>query len=93
MMARSKMKALSLEEQIMIPSHAVLERENGKYVFIEKQGKAISKKVILGNVSGDNVQVRSGLMIGDRLVVSSHQFLSNNQKIKVIKISKQYAKK
>ena len=89
MMTRAETIALSLSKQIMIPSHAVLEREYGKVVFIVENGKAVEKNVSLGTSVENKVQVLSGLDVGDRLVVSSQQFIANNDIINIIATSKQ----
>jgi HlyD family secretion protein len=93
MMTRAETIALSLPGQIMIPSHAILEREFGKVVFVVENGKAMERQVSLGTSIGNKVQVLSGLKAGDRLVVSSQQFVANNDVIKVIATSKQLAQK
>jgi RND family efflux transporter MFP subunit len=93
MMTRAETIALSLSAQIMVPSHAVLEREYGKVVFIVKNGKAIERKVSLGTSIENKVQILSGLKTGDRLIVSSQQFIANNEAINIIATSKQLVQK
>jgi membrane fusion protein, heavy metal efflux system len=93
MMTRAETIALSLSNQIMIPSHAVLEREYGKVVFVVKNAKAVEKNVSLGTAVENKVQVLSGLNVGDRLVVSSQQFIANNETINIIATSKQLVQK
>lgn len=93
MMARAVLTTVSKDGQIIIPSHAVVERIEGKYVFVSQNGKAIEKRVMLGNSAGDAVHVLKGLNAGDMLIVSGQRFLVQNQKINVIQSSRQYAVK
>ena len=93
MMTRAETIALSLSKQIMVPSHAVLEREYGKVVFIVENGKAVEKQVSLGTSIDNKAQILSGLKVGDRLVVSSQQFIANNDVINIIATTKQLVQK
>ncbi|MBU2509937.1 efflux RND transporter periplasmic adaptor subunit [bacterium] len=90
MMSRAALQTISVDNQILIPAHAVLEKNDGKVVFVEQGGKAIEKKVVVGVTVENSVQVMDGLNPGDKLIISGHQFLSDNQKINVIGTSKQY---
>ncbi len=83
MMARVEMITTAAANEIIIPRHAVLERENGRIVFVENDGTAVEKSVHLGTIIKDEVQVVSGLQSGEKLVVTGHQFLSDQEKINV----------
>lgn len=58
-----------LEEAIVVPSFALLRREDGVYAMVAEKGKAAERRVVLGSGSGDSVLVESGLKAGDELVV------------------------
>ena len=89
MMARSEMLTHAEPNEIIIPRYAVLERETNRIVFIEKNGIAIERPVILGTIIKDEVQVLSGLQSGDKLILTGHHFLTNEEAVKVVSQTKQ----
>jgi membrane fusion protein (multidrug efflux system) len=91
MMARVEMVTMAEPSEIIIPSYAILEREANRIVFIEKNGMAIERPVILGTVVKDEVQVLSGLQSGDKLIVTGQHFLTNEERVTVLKAFKQKA--
>lgn len=58
-----------LKDAIVVPSFALLRREDGVYAMVAEKGKAAERRVVLGSGSGDSVLVESGLKAGDELVV------------------------
>lgn len=60
-----------------IPLDAVYQTAGESYVFIEKDGRAISKKVELGEVTGSYVTVISGLKSGDTLILNRNILASD----------------
>ncbi|MBF0278750.1 MAG: efflux RND transporter periplasmic adaptor subunit [SAR324 cluster bacterium] len=84
MMARVEMITYAAPNQIIIPRHAVLERENNRIVFVEKNGTSVERPVVLGTVVKDEVQVLSGLQNGENLIVTGHHFLADRDSIKVV---------
>lgn len=53
-----------------IPLDAVYQTRDAAYVYVERQGKAVSKKVELGNVYGAFVEVNGGLSRGDKVIIN-----------------------
>lgn len=92
MMARVEMVTLAVQSEVIIPRDSVLEREKSRMVFIEKNGKAIERPVILGTIIKDEVQVLSGLQSGDNLIITGQHFLTNEEQVNVVKKTKQKAK-
>ena len=85
MMARVEMITMAAPSEIIIPRYAVLERENSRIVFIENNGVALEREVLLGTIIKDEVQVISGLQRGDRLIITGQYFLTNEEKVNVVK--------
>ncbi|MBF0288788.1 MAG: efflux RND transporter periplasmic adaptor subunit [SAR324 cluster bacterium] len=83
MMARVEMVTTAVANEIIIPRHAVLEREHGRIVFVENNEIALEKPVQLGTIIKDEVQVIFGLQPGEKLVVTGHQFLADQEKVHV----------
>ncbi len=57
---------------ITVPQKAVLSSQQGNSVWVmDKDGKAQPRQVVLGEESGENVIVESGLKVGDRVVTDN----------------------
>lgn len=85
MTSRIQMVTLDLKQQIVIPRHTVLEKTNGKFVFVKKGDQAEIRKVITGVPVNNEIQVLEGLQNGDLLIVRGQQFLSDQSPVKVIR--------
>jgi RND family efflux transporter MFP subunit len=71
---------------IVIPVNVVQSDETGKYVFVlskSSNGKTIAHRVIvtIGEVYGENVEIKAGLNAGDQLVIEGFQNLYEGQGI------------
>ena len=53
-----------------IPLDAIYQSSTDSYVFVVKNGKAETKKIVLGAVVGQYAQVVSGLTSGDEIILS-----------------------
>lgn len=63
-----------------VPLDAVYQTETNAYVFTNKSGKAFSKIVQLGNVTGSYVEIQKGLSSGDQVIVSRNVIAGDNIK-------------
>ncbi|RPI58090.1 MAG: efflux RND transporter periplasmic adaptor subunit, partial [Planctomycetaceae bacterium] len=78
-----------LENVIMIPLRAVIPLENGKEVYVVRDGKAKSCKVVLGFFKGDRVQIvgdakgQTGLKKDDLLIIPGNRYVSEGQPVKI----------
>jgi len=71
---------------IVIPVNVVQSDETGKYVYVlskSSNGKTIAHRVVvtIGEVYGENVEIRAGLKTGDELVTEGFQNLYEGQTI------------
>lgn len=70
---------------IVIPLTVLQSDEGGKYVFVvvDEKGKKITRKkrVLVGDIYGDQIEVKSGLTEGDQLVTQGYQGLYEGQAI------------
>jgi membrane fusion protein (multidrug efflux system) len=57
------------EEKIMIPQAALIADQEGVYVFVVEDGKAVVKRVKPGGEHGTIVVIESGLSAGDLVIV------------------------
>ena len=66
---------------LVIERKNVMKDENGKYVFVAKNGVAKKTYIKTGNENG-SFEVLEGVNIGDKVVVSSLNLVSDNAKVK-----------
>lgn len=81
-----RIKDYSAEKAIVIPINMVQTDETGKYVFIMSKasnGKTTAHRVtvIIGEVYGDNVEIKSGLSGGEQLIKEGYQSLYEGQMV------------
>jgi len=72
-------------ERPLVTDLAVLKQtgSNDRYVFLEKEGKAVYTKVELGTRIGDKYEIVSGLHVGDRVIVQGNTGLIDGAEIQV----------
>ncbi|MCD6405026.1 MAG: efflux RND transporter periplasmic adaptor subunit [Planctomycetes bacterium] len=68
---------------VAVPLRAVVPLEGRYVVFVERDGRAVEVEVALGITDGRNIQVTSGLSIGDRLLVEGQRQVSDGQAVAV----------
>lgn len=77
---------LDIEEAadaIVVPSTAILDRTDGKIVYVNNNGTAQAKYVDAGFDNGESTVILSGLNSGDELVVEGQQFIEDGTPLKV----------
>jgi len=73
-----------LEDVIVVPLYAVLDRDGEKYVFVEEDGTAVLRQVRLGPVIDGKVVLFGGLQAGEHLIVKGHQLVGDGGPVKVV---------
>lgn len=68
---------------ISIPQYVLVTRLDGNGVFVEKDGIAQWRDVELGGIVRGQVLVKSGINVGDRVVVTGHRELADGDKLLV----------
>lgn len=71
------------ENVLAIPSKAVFEKEEKKYVYTVINGKAVATEVEIGLEGEDLTQVIKGLAEGDTVIVSPSNSISDGSKLKI----------
>jgi membrane fusion protein (multidrug efflux system) len=61
------------QEKIVIPQAALIADQQGPYVFAVEDGKAVVRRVKLGEEVGANVSIDSGLKAGEQIIVEGLQ--------------------
>jgi membrane fusion protein, multidrug efflux system len=61
------------EEKVVIPQAALIADQEGAYVFVVEDGKAVVKRVKIGAEVGTGVTIESGLTGGEQVIVEGLQ--------------------
>ena len=74
---------------IIVPAHAVLEDQRGRYVFVAEVGDgdiAIVKRrtIKTGKLGPYGIPVTSGVKAGDQLIVAGLRFVENDMNVRVL---------
>ncbi len=75
---------LSRTEVVINPRTGTSEYWRRYYVFVVKQGHAVSRSVEPGIESNDRVQIRSGLAAGDSLIVVGQKLVKDGFPVRVV---------
>lgn len=70
---------------IIIPRNLILSEGDKHFVFVEKNGKAEKREVIIGSQAGADIEIQSGLNPGDRLINCCMSLLDDGIKVKITK--------
>lgn len=89
MIGRLEITKQEFDNAVVIPLDAVIERGTERFVFVEENGVAVMRPIELGASYLSQVQVLSGLKAGENLITFGHRELSNNDKVKVSRVSPQ----
>jgi membrane fusion protein (multidrug efflux system) len=66
---RVRLTGATKPNALVVPSRAVLEGPQGKFVYVVAEGKALPKPVQVGDQIGDNWIINQGLAVGDQVIV------------------------
>lgn len=85
MFARVELVKHVFNQALAVPLYAIITEGDERFVFLEKGGRAVKRRVKLGTLVGWQVHVTSGLKAGERVVVVGHRLLDYGQAVKVLK--------
>jgi membrane fusion protein, multidrug efflux system len=74
-------EAGTAEEKVLVPQAALIADQEGIYVFVVENGKAIVKRIKPGGESGPNVVVNEGLNGGEQVIVEGLQSIRPGQPV------------
>jgi len=72
----------SNERALMVPSNAILRDSKGSIVWVKNDGVYESKRIHLGEISGDRASILHGLNEGDTVVISGSYLLQSEYILK-----------
>lgn len=90
--ATVKIKDYSNSQAITVPLSVVQNDEDGKYVMVASDDKgkltAMKKPVVIGELYGDKIEIKSGLQTGDQLITNGFQNLYQGQTLETDTVKK-----
>ncbi len=79
---------LDISQAIMVPTEAIIPILKGKKVYVMQDGKVTEKMVETGLRTDKSIQITSGLVPGDSLIVSGIMALKKDAPVKVKQVVK-----
>ncbi len=79
-----KLKIDNDDSAIVIERKNIREDNGQKFVYVENNGKALRKVVTTGRESSNEVEITSGLNVGDKLITCCMNQLAEGIKLKVV---------
>jgi len=83
MVAKGKIIIEVSENTFLLPQDVILEKDEIRYVFLNEGDSAVKKIVEIGRTYYNRVEIKSGLNIDDKVIVSGGEFLSDGAGIQV----------
>ena len=80
MISKVMLKA-DVNTAIIVPANAILINKDGKFVWVEEDGRATRRMIQISGYSGNGVIVSEGLQSGDRVIVEGYQKVSEGMKV------------
>ncbi len=84
MFARVSMVS-SVQNHVVVPDQSIqkLTGSGDRYVYVEEEGRAVIKKVVLGRRMGNRYEIMSGLEDGDIVITTAQNRLQNGKQVNV----------
>lgn len=71
------------QDVMVVDMYAVIDKDGQKVVFINNNGTAEERKVVTGDMIGTKVIIISGVELGDELITSGQQFLTDGAPVRL----------
>jgi RND family efflux transporter MFP subunit len=85
LLATVKIRDYNVSNTIVIPMITLQNDEKGKFVYVltSENGKSIARKraVTVGSIYGEQIEVKSGLQAGDKLITQGFQSVYDGQPV------------
>ena len=82
--AEVHLKVPEHKSTLILPANALMFRSEGLRVGVVKDGKVVLTPVVLGHDFGDRVEIVSGLIAGDQVVVNPPDSMVSGQAVQVV---------
>jgi membrane fusion protein (multidrug efflux system) len=72
------------QDKVVVPQSALISDQQGVYVFVVEDGKAVVKRIKTGGESGPNIVVDEGLKGGEQIIVEGLQSIRPGQPVQAV---------
>jgi RND family efflux transporter MFP subunit len=83
MFARVEIPARVYEEVLTLPREAIIDRYEGKFVFIVQNNRAQLREVETGFNTNEDVEILSGITAGDLVVTTGQHYLEHGDPVNI----------
>ncbi|MBW2623917.1 MAG: efflux RND transporter periplasmic adaptor subunit [Deltaproteobacteria bacterium] len=83
MIARVALIRREVNDALVAPLSALVDKSGERLVFVEKDGIARARTISIGIIEQDRVQITKGLAVGDHLIVSGQNGLEEGMRVQV----------
>jgi membrane fusion protein (multidrug efflux system) len=77
MFARLKVQMQKIDDAVIVPVEALVERPKGQIVFVVEDGKAVARSVETGIEEDNLIQIVSGVQPDEKIIIAGHEKLKN----------------
>lgn len=70
---------------VLVPRKAIVGSAKAANVFVIKDGKAVKRQVVLGEMIGDNVEILDGISAGEELITAGIMNVADGTEVTVVK--------
>lgn len=69
---------------IVVPLDTVLTNQTSSYVYVVENGKAVKKEVTTGVENGTDIEILSGVNVGENIIVKGQNYVNDGVGVKVV---------
>lgn len=84
MFARVELATGQSAQILTVPQAAIIQTKGIYYVFVVDKDKVIRQQVEIGAVTGQTIQIKSGIEPGAKVVISNVSHLKDNEGVKIV---------
>jgi membrane fusion protein (multidrug efflux system) len=88
MSAYTEINVAAENREIIIPLFSLLKKDDGDYVYISEEGKAVLKKIVTGNWFGERIEVKDGIKEGDLIIITRLSTLVPGKPVRIRNVGK-----
>jgi len=85
MFIKLQLAAGNARKALIVPSAAVMEKQGLYYVFAVENNKVVRCPVTIGDITGNTIEIKSGLQRGQKVVVTNVSQLKDGETVRVDK--------
>ena len=74
----------NIANTIAVARDSVLTMDGEDFVFIVEDNRAVKRKIDIGSDFGDFLEVKSGLQLGDQVIIKGHQYVDDGSLVKLV---------